>query len=102
MLCHVVSCHGFIVITVILMFPAKSVHLPSLHAASGQIFASGFKAAGVGAQQSSAAAAAFLLQDSEHEWSHIDLCWVGPFANFQRHTFELLSSVWEKHKNDIE
>jgi len=48
---------------------------------SGQIFASGFKAAGVGAQHNSAAAAAFLLQDSEYEWTHIDLCWVGPFAH---------------------
>jgi len=47
--------------------------------ALGQIYATGFKAAGVGAQQTASAAAAFLLQDSESAWSHIDLCWVGSF-----------------------
>ena len=40
----------------------------------------GSKPAGVGAQQTASAAAAYLLQDFESNWSHIDLCWIGDFS----------------------
>ena len=50
------------------------------HHHAGQIYATGFKAAGVGAQQTASAAAAYLLQDFESNWSHIDLCWIGDFS----------------------
>ena len=57
------------------LFPrAKAVPKP------GTIFAAGFKAAGVEAQQRSSAAAAFLLSDFGNKWSHIDLCWLGAWV----------------------
>ena len=70
------------------------------HQHAGQIYATGFKAAGVGAQQTASAAAAYLLQDFESNWSHIDLCWIGDFFVFKYSLtvldccFSQCSAVW--------
>ena len=47
---------------------------------AGEIYAAGFKAAGVASQQTASAAAAFLLQDAANNWMNIDRCWIGGFV----------------------
>ena len=65
------------------MFSIKNTLLPNPEAMHRpkQIKESKWRNSGPLAQQrSSAAAAAYLMQDQESRWSHIDLCWVGDFA----------------------